>query len=297
MPSPAGPEGTVPAGARGGASRPVHTRPSHSPKSSAVATLGPMCTLIIGQDVIRPGSVILAGNRDEDPGRSSRGPAVLATDPRVVGGSDAVAGGTWMALRERRAAIAMLNRWRADGPEPPADGLRSRGRLTLDLAASAGHHHFTGASTLAAAYGLLPDAHYAPFNAVFASPSSSWVLSHRGEGTEPKVTPISRGWHVLTHRELDDPDEPRADYLRKILQRWRPQHVAEAREGLMELLASHEPPQVCIHTGRMVTVSSFVVWLAADEARYHHLDGRPCEHALEDFTPLLGGGFEDQETP
>jgi hypothetical protein len=255
-----------------------------------------MCTLIIGQDVIAPHSVILAGNRDESPARPSRGPDVLSREPRVVGGADAVAGGTWLAIRERRAAVAMLNRWLGDAPAPVTDGLRSRGRLTLDLAGAPAGAGSPGAAAAAAVSGLLREGRYAPFSAVCASPSGSWMLAHRGDGTEDSVTPIESGWHVLTHRELDDPGEPRAASLRRILEGWRPAHAAAARARLVELLAAHGPPGVCIHEGRMVTVSSFVVWLARDEARYHHVDGRPCEHALKDYTHLLGGPFGPGET-
>jgi len=256
----------------------------------------PMCTLIIGVDVVAPGTVILAGNRDEDPGRPSRGPDVLSRSPRVVGGSDAVAGGTWMAVRERRAAVAMLNRWPGDSPAPASGDLRSRGRLTLDLAGGIGVHANLG--EFAAGWGsyLLAEAQYAPLNMVFASPSVTWLWSHRGdEDDERRGLQVPQGWHVLTHRELDDPHEPRAAYLKQVLDPWRPGYAQEAREGLMELLASHDPPRVCLHRGRMVTVSSFVVWLARDEARYHHLDGRPCERPLTDWSHLLDGSFDAGE--
>jgi len=251
-----------------------------------------MCTLIIGQNVIAPSTVILAGNRDEDPARPSREPGVLREAPRLVGGADGIAGGTWMAVRERRAAVAMLNRWREDGPAAYDPTLRSRGLLTLDLAAVDPEETPLAGSARSSLLGRTRTERYAPFNVVFASPSESWVFSHRGGGWSPIVGQIHPGWHVLTHRDLDDPEEPRAATLRRLLEPWRPRYVEEAREGLMELLASHEPPPVCIHTGRMVTVSSFVVWLARDEARYHHLDGRPCQRPLEDFTALLDGAFD-----
>jgi len=254
-----------------------------------------MCTLIIGQNVIAPDTVILAGNRDEDPGRPSREPRVLSDSPRVVGGADALAGGTWMAVRERRAAVAMLNRWSDDGPVPRNEALRSRGLLTLDLAGVA-----ESGALAATAHRRIQrrtrDASYAPFNAVFASPSATWAYSYSA-GQWPAIsTPIHYGWHVLTHRDLDDPNEPRAATLKRLLDTWRPKYPEEAREGLMELLASHEPPRVCIHAGRMVTVSSFVVWLARDGARYHHLEGRPCQRPLEDFTTLLDGAFDPGES-
>lgn len=251
-----------------------------------------MCTLIIGVDVLAPGAVILAGNRDEDPERPSRGPGILVESPRVAGGADAVAGGTWLAVRERRAAVAMLNRWHDGAPAPLEPGLRSRGRLTLDLAAAdAGSGLAAGARRTARA--ALERDRYAPFSAVFAAPSGSWMLAHRGGGSPPEISVIGPGWHVLTHRELDDPDEPRADFLVRTLRAWRPRQVDEARAGLMALLASHEPPRACIHEGRMVTVSSFVVSLARDGAHYHHLDGRPCEREPVDRSDLLDGAFDD----
>jgi hypothetical protein len=272
-----------------------------------------MCTLIIGQNVLAPNTVILAGNRDENPARPSRGPDVLRAEPRLAGGADTVAGGTWMAIRERGAAVAMLNRWSGEAPAPPAKGLRSRGQLTLDLAAAGAvgapaesaelpaPGRAIGAASLSASARAVADASlttaaYAPFSAVFASPSGSWVLAHRGNGAPHEITPIAPGWHVLTHRELDDSDEPRAAHLMRVLGDWRPGNVDAARARLIELLASHDPPRACIHEGRMVTVSSFVVWLAAAEARYHHLDGRPCEHAPLDFSHLLAGPYDHGES-
>ena len=40
-----------------------------------------MCTLIIGRDVIRPRTIVLAANRDEDPSRASDPPRVLMERP------------------------------------------------------------------------------------------------------------------------------------------------------------------------------------------------------------------------
>src|SRR5947207_2509347 len=59
----------------------------------------PMCTLVFGLGVLGPGSGLIATNRDEDPARGSEPPRVLRRAPLVLGGRDAVAGGTWLALR------------------------------------------------------------------------------------------------------------------------------------------------------------------------------------------------------
>ena len=94
-----------------------------------------MCTLIVGVSVMGPRSLLVAANRDEDPRRPSDPPLVLGERPRVVGGRDARAGGTWLAVRDGNAVVAMLNRcWNGDPPAPDPRR-RSRGLLAVDVAA------------------------------------------------------------------------------------------------------------------------------------------------------------------
>jgi hypothetical protein len=59
----------------------------------------------------------------------------------------------------------------------------------------------------------------------------------------------------------------------------------------MARLRSHggPAPPVCLHSGRMVTVSSSLVWLSPGEARYAHAEGRPCTFPYLDVTRLLAG--------
>src|SRR5947208_3263655 len=112
----------------------------------------------------------------------------LKLEPRVVGGRDRLAGGTWLAIRERRAAVAMLNR-RDDPPPPVGDNpqRRSRGLLTLEVASVIAKTGSDDGGLLARA-GLerarqsLSDAPYAPFSLAFLSPDACWVLAHAGNG-------------------------------------------------------------------------------------------------------------------
>src|SRR5262249_42037236 len=99
---------------------------------SGPPTLPPMCTLIVGREVLGPETLIVGANRDEQPDRPTAPPLVPSTTPRVVGGRDRRAGGTWLAIRDGRAVVALLNR-RGARPENP-EGLRSRGLLALDTA-------------------------------------------------------------------------------------------------------------------------------------------------------------------
>jgi len=260
-----------------------------------------MCTLIIGRDVFGSGTLIAGANRDEDPERPSTAPGALTESPRVVGGRDRVAGGTWLAVRERRAVIAMLNRHERDAA--PRGPVRSRGLLALDVAGVTEHDRGGLAGpALGRALEAFRTDRYAPFSLVFLSIHACWVLEQSTQGAV--VRPIPRGWHVLTHTELDDFGEPRARRLLDELRSWSPASPSEAERGVAERLRQHgvlEPgqqgylPPVCIHEGRMITVSSSIVSLSADRARYLHAEGPPCTHALTDLSHLLEPGVQSQE--
>ena len=64
-----------------------------------------MCTLILARDVLGPRTILIGANRDERSSRPSAPPGVLRSEPRVVGGMDRQAGGTWLAVREGRAGV------------------------------------------------------------------------------------------------------------------------------------------------------------------------------------------------
>jgi uncharacterized protein with NRDE domain len=232
-----------------------------------------MCTLLIARDVVAPRSVLLAANRDENPGRPTDPPLVLSEVPRIAGGRDRLAGGTWLAVREGPAAVALLNR---RGPIRDNKNFRSRGLLTLDVARG----------PLETPLALV-EGKYAPFSLVYATPRRCWILVN--DGGPRRVLEVPPGWHVLTHQELDDPTEPRAAYLAERFSR-TPPSPANAEAAAVEILREHGEngtPPVCLHEGRMVTVSSSIVFLSEARVRYAHAEGRPCEHEFRDQSRLL----------
>lgn len=269
-----------------------------------------MCTLIAGLGVLGPGTLLLGANRDESPGRPSAGPARLRERPRVVGGKDLVAGGTWLAVREGRFVAALLNR------RPPASGaagslddpgapLRSRGLLCLDAAAAgpgfdepATIDPATGdpyPARLDAALRLIGRGRYAPCSLVgLEAGGPSWVVALRPD-EEPRAAVLEPGWHVITHAEMDDPDEPRTRWLTGRLRGERPHDAEEGFRLLADLLRIHEGgagPAVCLHRERFPTVSSTLLYLdgsdgGAANGRYRHAGGPPCVTPYEDVSALL----------
>lgn len=238
-----------------------------------------MCTLILGRDVLGPGTVVMAANRDEDPMRPSAPPARLVESLPIAGGRDLRAGGTWLAVRggKRPAAAALLNR--RPEPDAPAPG-RSRGELPLALV--------TADDPRDVAFSLLHAQDYGPCTALWLAPGGCWSLTlAHGRGS---MRPIGPGWHAITHADLDEPDEPRTAWLLGELEHFVPTSLESAWERLATLLASHGEtggPGVCMHDGVMQTVSAARVWLSPEHARYAHADGRPCEHAFMGYDDLL----------
>jgi uncharacterized protein with NRDE domain len=88
-----------------------------------------MCLLLIAVHAIPGKPLLLLGNRDEFRARASAAAAPWSEDPRVVGGRDLVAGGSWLAIRSdgRHAAVTNVR------AGLPATAPKSRGWLVRDF--------------------------------------------------------------------------------------------------------------------------------------------------------------------
>lgn len=270
-----------------------------------------MCTLILGLSVVGERTLLLAANRDESPFRPSERPRVLRREPRLVGGRDLSAGGTWLVLRRGRCAVGVLNRRPviepagdsasspSDDPsrgllpvaKPPIRGLLpaakppSRGLLALTVAA-AGDGDPAGCA--AAARLLLAADPYAPCSLVIAGPAAALVVNHRGTG-DTGVETLSPGWHVITHEDVDDSREPRTAWLAGELRDFHPHSADAGLDRLGELLARHDgaAPAVCLHEGPMVTVSTSRIAMTSGATRYFHGEGPACRAVMTDCSHLL----------
>lgn len=275
-----------------------------------------MCTLIVGLDLLGPGTLLLGANRDESPGRPSTGPARLRDFPEVVGGKDLVAGGTWLAVREGRFVAALLNRRPPASVRPGGAGspdevlpLRSRGLLCLDAAAAG--PGFDAAATIDPATGdpyparldaalrLIGRGRYAPCSLVgLEAGGPSWVIALRPDEA-PQASILDPGWHVITHADMDDREEPRTRALLDRLHGERPGGVREGFDLVAGLLRGHGEdgsPAVCLHHEPFPTVSSTLLALgvpggsgitATGLARYAHAEGPPCVTPFQDHSQLL----------
>src|SRR5215469_6414052 len=114
-----------------------------------------MCLLIAMSGVVADAPLIVAANRDERLDRPAVPMTVLRdAGPRVLGGRDELAGGTWLAVNEHGVVAGLTNQ---PAPAGRDESKRSRGELPLAFAA-----HPTAAGAIAAVVPGLDPADYNP---------------------------------------------------------------------------------------------------------------------------------------
>ena len=143
-----------------------------------------MCTLALFRDVLREWPLVVAANRDEFLARPTRAPELLREGPRVVGGRDLVAGGSWLTLSEQGLVVGVLNRRTEVPPDPRRE---SRGLLCLELAAR------PTAESAAELLAEVRPGRFNPFNILVADRHSAWVAQNFDR--ETTVQPLGPGRH------------------------------------------------------------------------------------------------------
>ena len=271
---------------------------------------GDMCTLAIYFRAFADYPVIVAANRDEYLARPALPPTLLCSEPRVVGGKDLRANGTWLGINEHGIIAGLLNRRNGAAVNNPE--LRSRGLLCLDAlrcrtAAEA-------AETVARQSG----ADYNPFNLLIASRDQSFVAYNRfGQIELVELTP---GLHLLTNIDIDDFECPRISrsYGRFAALVCHPEFARDPvahREELHRLLADHSTQldprtgdtiagmsreefekltdlerarvggvrSLCVHLGEYGTCSSSLIFMGRDPGRIEHFfaPGAPCTNSYQ----------------
>jgi uncharacterized protein with NRDE domain len=185
-----------------------------------------MCLIAIALGVHPRRPLVLLANRDERYDRPSLPAAPWPEDPRVLGGRDLTAGGTWLAVRSDGRFAAVANRYR-----PAAQpGRRSRGELPAAFVLGAQ----SPAAYLAALRRRKDD--YAPFNLLLGDRSQAlWLESESGESGR-----LERGLLAIGNGPVREP-WPKAERLLQCLgQRLAAETPAD--KTLLELLADDAPP-------------------------------------------------------
>lgn len=256
-----------------------------------------MCLLIVLHRVHPDAPLIVAANRDEWLSRAATASAVLQTrGPRILGGRDDVAGGTWLAVNEHGVFAGLTNR-----PTLARDASkRSRGELPLALAQHA--------SASAAADHFAATFHPGDFSPawLFVADRSSLALLDMTEGDVPGVTHLDAGIHILENRAWHAASG-KVRHVRERLAGVEQLHGDALFAHLHDVLRDHAIPEgpqdesgvpgfdrpreteaCCVHAGPYGTRSSTIVIAKHGERpRVWTSDGPSCTHPLLERSALF----------
>ncbi|MFG6668569.1 NRDE family protein [Halomonas sp. HNIBRBA4712] len=137
----------------------------------------------------------LAGNRDEFHARPTAPLHYWKDDPRILGGRDLQAGGTWLAANDRGVVAALTNVREPAAPVP--DHAPSRGELIARVL------HETDTQGWLEALVEHEAVRFAGFNLLVADNATLWHLHHSSAGTF--LARVPPGVHGLSNAHLDTP--------------------------------------------------------------------------------------------
>jgi uncharacterized protein with NRDE domain len=267
-----------------------------------------VCLLIAMFQVVPDAPLIVAANRDERLDRPAVPMTVLRErGPRVLGGQDLLAGGTWLAVNEQGMVAGLTNQPSADGRDPTK---RSRGELPLAFA-----EYSEAAEAVRAVCGKLDPADYNPCWMLVGDRHSLFSIGIAG-GSEPEVEQLGAGLHILENAPLR-PASAKATFVRQLIgaaQAWQRDSAAEAADGALEAVLRDHRPSVaeprtddagriwpgavtaaCVHVPGYGTRSAITVRVPVSGLPLIRVaDGPLCEADLRDVTALWAAGTSVQ---
>jgi uncharacterized protein with NRDE domain len=259
-----------------------------------------VCLLIALFQIVPDAPLIMAANRDERYDRPAVAMTVLReAGPRILGGKDLLAGGTWLAVNSRGVVAGLTNQPSSDGRDPTK---RSRGELPP---AFAGYKDAAEAVTQVCA--RLDPADYNPCWMLVGDRHSLFSIGVAG-GSRPDVEQLAPGLHVLENAPLR-PRSGKATAVTALVTRARSarpdQGVAGTIAALEAVLRDNRPtvaqprtdetgrawpPEIsapCVHTPSYGTRSGLTVSVPAQgRPALRVADGPPCQMPFEDVSGL-----------
>jgi len=162
-----------------------------------------MCLILLAWQTHPEFPLVVAANRDEFYARPSSAAGRWPEDPRVLGGRDLEAGGTWLGLREDGRFAAVTNVREPGAPKNQSvllihkgdteKGALSRGLLARDF--------LLGDQAPAEGAAAVEGAAYSGFNLLLADAEALWYCSNR-DGAPRRLGP---GVYGLSNHLLDTP--------------------------------------------------------------------------------------------
>lgn len=240
-----------------------------------------MCVLAIQYKIARDAPLLVAQNREELLDRPTQAPRIQSGKPRVVCGIDRKAGGTWLGVNQHGMFVTVANRTRAAAPSDP----RSRGLLCRELLDCSTAREAAEMAARELATGCYAGANYVCADAEFAA-----IVYGVEEIETVELTP---GLHLLTNGRMDDPRDPRQEYIRRLLTLQR-LDSAVAFLAVASRTFARKPDEsgrrgIVLTGAERGTVSSTLISLPyrMQNAVYQYAPGAPCDKSYDDVSALL----------
>lgn len=259
-------------------------------------TVTVVCLLIALSRTIPGTPLLVAANRDELYARPAEPITVLRGErPRILGGRDEVAGGTWLAVNSAGLLAGLTNQ-----PAGRRDlTKRSRGELPLAFAA-----YPDAVTAVAEVCGRLDPADYNPCWLLVGDRHTLFFIDLTG-GPRPVVQELPPGNYVLENSPLRAGSAKQQRVAALVDAALAAGDAGAEAAALATVLGDHEPaadPQprlpdglprpaeisaACVHTERYGTRSAMIVSVpAAGLPRMRVASGPPCTAPLLDRTSL-----------
>jgi uncharacterized protein with NRDE domain len=265
----------------------------------AAGNVAVVCLLIALFGVVPDVPLLIAANRDEMYQRPADPITVLrATQPRILGGRDELAGGTWLAVNEHGVAAGLTNQ--PTGARDPAK--RSRGELPLAFAA-----YPDARTAVTQVCARLDPAAYNPCWMLVGDRHALFSVEVSG-GHRAAVEELPPGRYVLGNAPLRQPSarlQRVAGLVAALDGAGLDGAAGRVEAGLAAVLRDHQPatgPEpdgpggwarpaelsaACVHTERYGTRSAMIVSVGqAGEPRVSVAAGPPCVTPLLDVTGM-----------
>lgn len=236
-------------------------------------TVTVVCLLIALSRTVPGTPLLVAANRDELYARPAEPITVLRGEaPRILGGRDEVAGGTWLAVNAEGVLAGLTNQ-----PSASWDATkRSRGELPLMFAA-----YPDAATAVAEVCGRLDPVGYNPCWLLVGDRHTLFSIDLTG-GPRPVVQELPPGTYVLENAPLRRESAKQQRVAALVGAALAAGGGSDTAAGLATVLRDHQPaagPQpappgglprpaeisaACVHTERYGTRSAMVVSVPAD---------------------------------
>lgn len=240
-----------------------------------------MGILAIQYQKLADSPILIACNREEATNRLFLPPRIQSGRPRVVCGLDRKTGGTWAGVNQHGMFVAAINAPKRVVPYDP----RSRGLLCKELLSCA-----NAEEAIERAERELSTGNYAGVNFLCVDKTSGGVVYG---GAEVEVELLRPGLHILTGNRMDDQNDQRQEYVRRLLTLHRLDSSVAFLAASSDAF-SREPDDsgklgVVVRDGNYGTVCSMLVSLTdrTQKSIMQFANGSPNEAQFEDVSALL----------